>query len=167
MKRRSDSNKFSLFLRQADKDGIVIMKQGESGNYYLSPSDGPPSPMLAAPTKSGESSKDSQKKAGSRKESSRLSAATAAARRTLGRFRKDSASTPVEVPRKDEIRSSSQQFGKEASRTATGGASRDKSASEQRDSRKTTVRQGCIPADRPTNWYSTARPITSQHSKGS
>jgi uncharacterized protein (TIGR00288 family) len=141
-------SKFSLFLRQADKDGIVIVRQGENGNYYLSPSEGSPSPTPGAAIKSTGSGKDSQKKTEPRKENSRLSAATAAARRTLGRFRKDSAS---ELPREDKTRSASQRSEKQASRTGTGGASRNKLTSGHREVRKTT-------ASRPTNRRSSTRP---------
>ena len=143
-------SKFSLFLRQAEKDGIVVMKQAEDGSYYLSPSDKSPSPMLGESTKSSGSGKDNQKKAEPRKESSRLSAATAAARRTLGRFRKDSTS---EVPREEKTHSASQRSEKQASRTVTGGASRDKSASRHRDARRTTE-------SRPIDRRSRTRPKT-------
>ena len=143
-------SKFSLFLRQAEKDGIVVMKQAEDGTYYLSPSDKSPSPMLGESTKSSGSGKDNQKKAEPRKESSRLSAATAAARRTLGRFRKDSTS---EVPREEKTHSASQRSEKPASRTVTDGVSRDKVANKHRDARRTTE-------SRPTDRRSSTRPKT-------
>ncbi|MCG8466837.1 MAG: NYN domain-containing protein [Gemmatimonadetes bacterium] len=97
-------SKFSLFLRRADEEGVIEMKQGEDGNYYLTPASGRKKGSTDRPTRSMERPTRSTP-VDAEKEVVGLDKKEGVLARTLGLFRRGSDEATPDAKTRPETRS--------------------------------------------------------------